>query len=1098
MLNFIKSKSVPLLFNVPLSGVSSEIAAALKGETTRWYWTQGPGVEVSKRLPSSSQYFQTPHDAVLWYALTNTTINFPDEDYYTKLQLTRALFNEYMSLYPDYEVQELVWIPEYFKMWFPWLTKFSQDYNYNVYQEGGVKVEDVIYAQMVANVRSGKDMSIPALAALSGSYANLVMPQSWVNFCKDGRGVFLDTGKSLPKLNPLIPSQKEKMNQWYVEWYTHDTIDGGKRLSNATKRLIVNYGAYSRLMERALDDGRNVADLASRGLLSSSFLVDTLAVFGVGLMNLGWGVDTILSSLAGWLGLDASKDRERDLWEKTYNTWRLTPELAARKLKYPGNIYLDLFNKVKTGEFLGGFVAKYAGGDSILTARSIQQIGKVVLGNLLYYLPLVLVSTGVGGFSGVGKLTKQGLERAILMGLGVWGSAYNSVRSQVLLTGSESSVYNVYFPIVAASIEAVIEMIGGEVLVGRLIPSAVGGCLRRYLVAFGGEGFEGVSSAVFTDLGERLLRGEAADTATVLELVDAFLLEGIAGLGTQVALSQGRNAVASVKWVSKRVSPTVVAAYQATRSSLAKGSAFNPSSYGEFSSRDESSVLNLLKERYPNRAENTLRWYSKRIAQVMSGARTLEDVVSEDIEAETSTVVNKPATTMLLVQYFNEILLLEKEMLGRRQISSSVFEGEGVSDNLIFPEGPAEGPTEGHFEPPSETEGPVSLFSTKDYGGESFSVSNEQVPLVEPISHYPVEGSLAMSPSVVFTPPPILPVEAFPGEVSSGSMPEVLQGFGTYQSSYGTELVSKGIVMAANVGDRVCSLSSGKVVYAQSSPGNGKMAIVQNGKKFYIYSHMSSLNVSVGQLVEKGSVLGVVNENNLDYGVPVVGFQYREGKVAIDPFQVSGLDLQNILMSAEPAEPLTIPVFPEVAPIEFPEVEMPLAESAPEEIPFYRYFGSPPRSGDEYRFGFGEVIPNLEPILAPGLGAPFEGPTGVSTEVPPNVPTQVIPPYYPSDKPLGPRKRFGRRLPPGEEVVVPEAVPHLYGDADVEYGYITPTVVGGESLTWEAWEKKYIPEIKKEVEEEQLSDRVEVKESPVVIEEFIEDRELLNLILGEL
>lgn len=73
----------------------------------------------------------------------------------------------------------------------------------------------------------------------------------------------------------------------------------------------------------------------------------------------------------------------------------------------------------------------------------------------------------------------------------------------------------------------------------------------------------------------------------------------------------------------------------------------------------------------------------------------------------------------------------------------------------------------------------------------------------------------------------------------------------------GTKLTRKtdGIEISLPVGSTVRSVADGKVVYA--SEVDGEMALVlQHGKYLTSYSNMSSLNVSTGQEVKAGSVLG--------------------------------------------------------------------------------------------------------------------------------------------------------------------------------------------------------------------------------------------------
>jgi septal ring factor EnvC (AmiA/AmiB activator) len=92
-----------------------------------------------------------------------------------------------------------------------------------------------------------------------------------------------------------------------------------------------------------------------------------------------------------------------------------------------------------------------------------------------------------------------------------------------------------------------------------------------------------------------------------------------------------------------------------------------------------------------------------------------------------------------------------------------------------------------------------------------------------------------------------------PWPVSSGL---VTAHFGV-EKIQGTKITRRtdGIEIALPVGSTVRSVADGKVLYA-SEVGGEPLLVVQHGKYFSGYNHLSSIAVSAGQEVKAGSVLG--------------------------------------------------------------------------------------------------------------------------------------------------------------------------------------------------------------------------------------------------
>ena len=73
----------------------------------------------------------------------------------------------------------------------------------------------------------------------------------------------------------------------------------------------------------------------------------------------------------------------------------------------------------------------------------------------------------------------------------------------------------------------------------------------------------------------------------------------------------------------------------------------------------------------------------------------------------------------------------------------------------------------------------------------------------------------------------------------------------------GTKLIRKtdGIEISLPVGSTVKAIADGKVIYAGEVDGE-QLLVVQHGKYFSGYNHLSNVSVSAGQEVKAGSVLG--------------------------------------------------------------------------------------------------------------------------------------------------------------------------------------------------------------------------------------------------
>jgi septal ring factor EnvC (AmiA/AmiB activator) len=113
--------------------------------------------------------------------------------------------------------------------------------------------------------------------------------------------------------------------------------------------------------------------------------------------------------------------------------------------------------------------------------------------------------------------------------------------------------------------------------------------------------------------------------------------------------------------------------------------------------------------------------------------------------------------------------------------------------------------------------------------------------------------------------------------------PRLLQGFGVQRDpQYGTVTVSHGVTLAANPGEQVAAVATGKVSYAQFFKGYGNLVIVHHGGEVYsLYAGLASMFVRPGQRVGMGDPLGNVGRG--EDGSGSVYLEIRVGQSPQDP-----------------------------------------------------------------------------------------------------------------------------------------------------------------------------------------------------------------------
>ena len=108
--------------------------------------------------------------------------------------------------------------------------------------------------------------------------------------------------------------------------------------------------------------------------------------------------------------------------------------------------------------------------------------------------------------------------------------------------------------------------------------------------------------------------------------------------------------------------------------------------------------------------------------------------------------------------------------------------------------------------------------------------------------------------------------------------------FGPYRLPNNTTVVRQGIGIRVPPGTPVSAVAGGVVQMAQALGTYGPSVIIDHGGGFYtLYLYLYEVQVSQGQRVAPGDVVGLSGGQSSDEG-PHVEFQVRgDGSIALDP-----------------------------------------------------------------------------------------------------------------------------------------------------------------------------------------------------------------------
>ena len=128
------------------------------------------------------------------------------------------------------------------------------------------------------------------------------------------------------------------------------------------------------------------------------------------------------------------------------------------------------------------------------------------------------------------------------------------------------------------------------------------------------------------------------------------------------------------------------------------------------------------------------------------------------------------------------------------------------------------------------------------------------------------------------------PITAYKGLLKMPVKGKIINLFGPYKNKkFNIINFRSGIDIAAENGEAVQAVFSGKIIYAQWFNGYGNMIIIDHGSNYYtIYAHVEKILKTTGERVETGDVIATVGETGSMSG-PKLHFEVRHHGKPQDP-----------------------------------------------------------------------------------------------------------------------------------------------------------------------------------------------------------------------
>lgn len=113
--------------------------------------------------------------------------------------------------------------------------------------------------------------------------------------------------------------------------------------------------------------------------------------------------------------------------------------------------------------------------------------------------------------------------------------------------------------------------------------------------------------------------------------------------------------------------------------------------------------------------------------------------------------------------------------------------------------------------------------------------------------------------------------------IEAGSYPTIIPVNGRYTFFQGFTLAHTGVDLAGSTGTPIVASGAGAVAFAGWNEfGYGRAIVIDHGGTYTLYAHLDSINVSCGQNVGAGEVIGALGSTGRSSG-PHLHFEIRDG-----------------------------------------------------------------------------------------------------------------------------------------------------------------------------------------------------------------------------
>jgi septal ring factor EnvC (AmiA/AmiB activator) len=148
-----------------------------------------------------------------------------------------------------------------------------------------------------------------------------------------------------------------------------------------------------------------------------------------------------------------------------------------------------------------------------------------------------------------------------------------------------------------------------------------------------------------------------------------------------------------------------------------------------------------------------------------------------------------------------------------------------------------------------------------------------------------LRAALEQAASGAAPPPVVVPIAPFRGDLDWPVPGQLVSRFGrSRQSRFGTVLPRTGVEIAAPEGAPVRAIHDGRVAFADTFTGYGRLVIVDHGgDAFSLYGYLRDLTVGRGAAVTRGTPVGHVGRT--PSGSPALYFELRIDGRPVDPLE---------------------------------------------------------------------------------------------------------------------------------------------------------------------------------------------------------------------